>query len=325
MQEIADAAGVSRTTVSHTLSGNRPVNPKTAAKIQAIVARERYTPDARAQRLSGSSRVIGLVVPDISAPYFGHVASGVEAVAHERGYVLVVGTAGYDPARETKYFELLRGRLLDGLVYSGARRSVPPIELVRTAEDGPIVLADEPFADLPDVPTVTSANHEAGVLTGRHLWELGHRDIVFMAGAGELRSQADREEGLRTFYPHVLTLTADFHPEDGYRCADSLLRNGTRATAIVCGNDGMAAGVIERLQAEGMHVPRDMSVTGFDDLPADLQRPRLTTIRTDVVGIGRESARLLIDLIEDVGGAETSVVTPVELIVRDSTSSPAGR
>jgi len=327
MQQIAAAAGVSVTTVSHTLSGKRPVNPETALRIRRLIDEFGYVPDAGARQLkSGRSRMIGLAVPDISHWYFGRIARGVEEMANERDYGLIIcSTSNSDPRREKRYFNLLRTRSIDGLVYTASREIAATDELMKIAESSsPIVLADEDVPGLDDVPSVTSTNYGGAQELGRHLRDLGHTRAVIIAGYAGLHSTVQRVRGIRESFPNALVLHGDFELASGYALASDLLANQVGFTALFASNDLMAIGAMRRLQEAGVRVPEDVSIVGFDDVDmASVVSPGLTTVRQDMLGIGRASAELLIDAVE-AGSTEgiQSIGLPVELVIRGSTAPP---
>ncbi|MEF2979385.1 LacI family DNA-binding transcriptional regulator [Subtercola sp. YIM 133946] len=325
MQQIADAAGVSVTTVSHTMSGKRPVNPQTALRIKRLIDEFGYVPDAGARRLqSGRSRMIGLAVPDISNWYFGRIARGAEEMADELDFGLIVcSTFNSDPRREKRYFNMLRTRMIDGLVYTAGREMNEMNELEKVALSSPVVLADEGINRLSSIPWVTSENYEGGRLLGAHVRALGHTKAVIIGGFAGLNSTVERVAGIRQSFPNALVLNGDFEMQAGYDLVGDLLANDVRFTALFGGNDLMAIGAIKRLHEEGLRVPEDVTVVGFDDVEiASVITPPLTTVRQDVVSIGRNSARLLIEGLEAGTFEDTaSVVLPVELVVR-GTSGP---
>lgn len=324
MQQIAAAAGVSVTTVSHTLSGKRPVNPATAERIRRLIDQFGYVPDSGAQRLkTGRSRIIGLAVPDISHWYFGRIARGVEDAADELDYgVIVASTSNSDPRREKRYFNMVRTRLIDGLVYTASRDMVPTDELSRVAASSPLVLADEVLPALGALPSVTSDNYVGAQELGRHVASLGHTRAVILSGFAGLKSQVERVKGIRESFPNALVLYGDFELQSGYDLVSDLLAHDVRFTAVFGCNDFMAIGAMQRLREAGLRVPEDVSVVGFDDVDiASVVTPGLTTVRQDMLEIGRRSARLLIEGLELGDLAETpSLSLPVELIVRGSTA-----
>ncbi|AXH34904.1 LacI family transcriptional regulator [Humibacter sp. BT305] len=326
MQQIAAAAGVSVTTVSHTISGKRPVRPDTAERVRRLIEEFGYVPDSGAQRLkTGRSRIIGLAVPDVSHWYFGRIARGVEEAADELDYgVIVASTSNSDPRREKRYFNMLRTRLIDGLVYTASREMTPTEELVKLASKSPVVLADEAIPSLDGLPSVTSDNYVGAQDLGRHLASLGHTRAVILSGYAGLKSQIERVKGIRESFPNALVLYGDFELRSGYDLVSDLLAQDVRFTALFGCNDLMAIGAMQRLREAGIRVPEDVSVVGFDDVDmASVVTPGLTTVRQDMLEIGRRSGRLLIEGLE--GRTELtsagSVSLPVELVIRGSTAT----
>ncbi|MCU1527388.1 MAG: LacI family transcriptional regulator [Frondihabitans sp.] len=327
MLQIAEAAGVSVTTVSHALSGKRPVRPETVVRIQRLVEQHGFVPNSSGVRLqSGRSRVIGLAVPDISHWYFGSIAKGVEQRANERDYGLIIcGTMNADPRSEKRYFNMLRTRSIDGLVYTTSRSTSDLHELVTAARGSSIVLADEAIAALPEIPSVTTTVGEGARHVGHHLRDLGHTRAVVIAGFAGLGSTTERIEAFRESFPNALVLYGDFEQRSGYDAMGDLLANEVTFTCVFAHNDFMAIGAIRRLREHGLRVPEDISVVGFDDVDiATVVTPALTTVRKDMVEIGRRSADILLDLINGTAPAPRSEVLPVELVVR-GTTGPAPR
>lgn len=327
MQQIARAAGVSTTTVSHTISGKRPVNPATALRIRQLIEAHGYVPDAGARRLqSGRSAMIALAVPDIAHGYFGRIAKGVEEVADENDYGLIVcSTSNADPRREKRYFNLLRTRAVEGLIYTASRDLSTTDELRALPASSPVVLADEDIERLPGFPSVTSTNAAGAAAVGRHLHALGHRRVVVLGGFAGLHSTIERVRGLRESFPNALVLHGDFEVQSGYDLVSDLLAHEVSFSALFACNDFMAIGAIRRLTEAGLRVPEDVSVAGFDDI--DLAPiVDLTTVRQDMRQLGRESARLLFEGIQagSMSGIR-SLTVPAELVVRGSTAPPSVR
>jgi LacI family transcriptional regulator len=323
MEQIARAAGVSTTTVSHALSGKRPVNTQTAERIHRLIAQFEYVPDAGARRLqSGRSRVIGLAVPDISHWYFGRIARGVEEAADEADHgLLVASTVNADPKRERRYLDMLRTRTIDGLIYAASRTTTEVDQLVRQATRSFLVLADERIEALPDVPSVTTRVYEGAMEAVRLLHDLGHTRVVAISGLPGLHSTVERTRALHDRFPGALTFAGDFEEESGHRITTELLQAEVRFTALFAHNDSMAVGAIRALRDAGIRVPEDVSVIGFDDIDiARMVTPTLTTVRKDMVEVGRRSGRILLSRLTDGDPAEQgSVVLPTRLIVRGST------
>lgn len=324
MEQIAQAAGVSLTTVSHALSGKRPVRPETAARIHRLIDELGYVPDAGARRLqSGRSRTIGLAVPDVSHWYFGRIARGVEEAADDADHgLLIASTVNADPRRERRYLNMLRTRAVDGLVYAASRSSADLDELVQHARRSPLVLADDRIPGLEDVPSVTTEVHEGALAAARLLRDLGHTRVVAVTGYPGLTSTLERTRALQAVFPGALSFAGDFEEESGHRIVTEVLAAGVRFTAVFAHNDLMAVGAVRALRDAGLRVPEDVSVIGFDDIDvARMVTPALTTVRKDMVEVGRHSGRLL--LAQLTGGERPdSVVLPTELVVRGSTAPP---
>jgi LacI family transcriptional regulator len=328
INDVAAAAKVSPTTVSHVLSGKRPVSEDTAERVRKVIDRLGYTPGYAAQTLqSGSTRVIGLLVPDLTNHFFAALAMGVENAAHGLGYSVVLGNTCFDPERERRYLQMIRQRAIDGLIYAAGRPPAPD-DLRRFADGFPVALADEEIAGLPAITAV--ADHRAGgELAGCHLRALGHRRALVIEGPAELRSSRDRLDGFRAEFDGEIVLHAgDYQEASGYT---AVMRQSEQDpadpyTAIFALNDLMALGAMRALRAIGRRVPDDVSIVGFDDIPAAaLMNPSLTTISQPAYLIGATVAEDLIrSLDRDAALTPSRRVLPVELVERESTS-PAGQ
>lgn len=324
MQQIAQSAGVSVTTVSHVLSGKRPVNPRTAERILAIIRQAGYVPDSAARTLqSGRSRLLAVAVPDITTSYFSRIAKGVELVAGPLDYGVLICSTSFGGHRHRRYLDLLRNRTVDGLVYVASDSPVDAEELRPFAAEYPLVLADEEIPSLENVTVVTSDNRRGGRLAGEHLAALGHERVLIIAGPRGLVSTRDRTAGVRESFPDALMLTGDYSAPSGAALVDEALRSGTPFTAIAAGNDEIAIGAVDRLRTAGLRVPQDVSVIGFDDIES-AALVGLTTIRQPAVAMGSRAARLLLDALADPAEARVREKLPVELVERTSTAAVAG-
>lgn len=319
IKEVAKLAGVSITTVSHALSGRRPVAPETASRIRQIVPIVGYVPYSAARSLqSGKTLFIGLVVPDISNQFFAEIALGVESFAEERNYGVVLCMAPADVKSQNRNFNLLRGRAIDGLIYN-VGNSTDLNQLSQMAKEYPIVLVDE---RVDGVDSVTSDNFQGGVLAGQHLAQLGHKNCAIFAGPAHLPSSFDRTAGFREIFPNALILEGDYTEESGYALSLQMLKSSSEVTAVFAGNDKMAFGAVAAFRANGLDIPGDLSIIGFDDIDfASRITPPLTTIRQPATEMGRIAAQTLLSMIID-NAAGSSNVLPVELLERASTSKP---
>ncbi|WP_308015766.1 LacI family DNA-binding transcriptional regulator [Microbacterium sp. cx-59] len=322
MQQIARIAGVSVTTVSHVLSGNRPVSPRTAERVNAVIQRYDYVPVSAARRLkNGRGGLIALVVPDLTISYFAHVAKGVERAAEAAGLGVIICSVSLNAPR--RHLDLVREGTVDGIVHLAYNQQLDR-EIVALSADYPVVIADEELPDTTTIPTVTADNLHGGRLIGEHLASLGHRRALVIAGPESLVSSSQRVVGVREKLPKALVLRGEFTADAGYRLVDEALASGLRFTCIAAANDDQALGALRRLREAGIDVPGDMSITGFDD-GAVADAVGLTTVRQPAVDMGVRACELLIEKIQEMSSASEKPMPsaiemlPVELIVRRTT------
>jgi len=327
--DVAKHAGVSPTTVSHALSGKRKVGPDVHARVLAAVEELGYAPGRSAQSLaSGRTRILGLIVPDIGNGYFAELAQGVEQSATLRGYNVLLCTTGFDYEREKHALEMIRSRAVDGVVYAAG---APPStsELAQLLGNLPLVLVDEEIPGA-EVTAFVSDNYEGGKLVARHLLSLGHRDVLVLEANANLVSSRERVRGFTEVWaaagaPAPRIVSGGFTHEGGHQAVAPFGRAfaAGELTGLFAVNDLMALGAIDQLTDVGIEIPGDVSVVGFDDISSTrYARPRLTTIRQDVAGLGGSAVAALVTALDqdrELGAARH--VYPVELVVRDSTSA----
>lgn len=327
ISDVARRAGVSPTTVSHTLSGKRKVSEQVRNRVYESMRELNFVPTRAAQNLAlGRTSVIALVVPDIAIEYFAELAKVIEGEVFDQGYNLMLATTGFDAEREGRYLEMVASRAVDGIIFASGAALGARTRDALTAGGLPLVLVDEEISGV-ELPTVVSDNEAGGRLAAEHLAGLGHRSVLEIEGERAAVTSRLRREGFRAAWGTdrtIVTATGDYTVESGRAAVlehlDQLL-DGT-FTAVFAHNDLMALGVIDGLRSHGVRVPQDVSVIGFDDAsPARLSYPTLTTIRQDVRQLGGLAAtRLLAALASGEPLPTERTLLPVQLIVRDSTS-----
>ncbi len=332
IRDVADRAGVSTTTVSHVVNGTRNVDPRTAARVQAAIEELGYRPNALARSMRrGRTHTVGIVVPDIANPFFGDLARSLEDHMFERGYSAIICNSDGDAAKEARYLDVLLSKKVDGLLLIAASHTRDGIGWL--ARQGPPTIVVDRELDEPSVSQVMVENRHGGHLAGRHLLELGHRDIGVIAGPGGLGTSARRLEGFRSALteagvelPEARIFRGDFRAVSGRAAVDTWLQQGRLPTAIVAENDLMAVGALSAAHAAGLDVPADLSVVGFDGIAfgADVTPP-LTTVSQSTDAVAAASIELLFERLRDGDAPPRLVELPVALSVRGSSGPPPTR
>ena len=317
LRHVAAAAGVSVATASRAFSRPEKVDPSTRARILRLADELRYVPNRAAQALiTGRTMSLGLVVPDLTNPFFPGVIKGAQARARERGLSLLIADTDEDPGAELALVGQLAQRT-DAVVLCSSR--MPDDDLDRAARLCPVVLVNR---EHPGVPAVTF-DSDAGVREAAvHLRALGHRRVGYVGGPAHSFSDAARAAGLHAEFPaHGLevVLLGNHDPsfEGGRRAADVVLSSDV--TAVMVHNDVMALGLVGRLLDYGLDIPRELSVIGWDDIEfAGMFTPGLTTVR-----MPREDAgRAAVGYLEAALGGRTSEPPRLEthLVFRQTTA-----
>jgi len=328
---VAQRAGVSPATASRVINGSpKPVAEDLRARVLRAVDDLGYVPNAHAQSLARAQRsAVGVIVHDVSDPYFAEITRGLQRVAIEHGRLLVICNSYRDAAREREYVEMLHANQVAAIVLAGSGTADPGAtkdlgSALAAYQRGGGRLALIGRHTLPG-DAIVPENEAGARRLGDHLYGLGHRRIGVVAGPRHLTSIPDRLAGLRaaakahgSSIPPKRVRYADFTRDGGAAAAVSLLDEDPGLTAIVALNDAMAVGVLGVLRRRGLSVPTDVSVAGFDDLPvaADVT-PTLTTVSLPLVDMGERAMSMALD--EGSGKQQRVVRFETALVVRDST------
>jgi LacI family transcriptional regulator len=331
LQDVADSAGVHRATASRALNPatRHLVNGETVERVERIARSMGYRPNPIARSLkTARSASIGLVIPDLTNPLFPPIARGIEDVLGAVGYNAWIVNTDNDPAREAAAVESMRARNVEGFVFATARLEHPLLEQL-AAQGIPMVLVNRTTG--PDICSVT-ADDAAGVsLAMKHLVDLGHREIVHLAGPQDLSTGLNRlrafRQALRDHHipdePERLIVCRSWTETAGAEAIRDLLDAKLPFTAVLAGNDLLALGCYDALGERGLRCPDDVSVVGFNDMPyADKLNPPLTTVRIPHYELGTEAARLLLEDLRQPERHPDSVLLPLTLVVRRSTAPP---
>jgi len=325
IHDVAAAAGVSVATVSKAVNGRYGISGATTERVLAAVRELGYESSLVASSMrSRRTGVIGILVADFE-PFSAEILKGVGAALRDSHYdLLAYSGSGQHEGNgwERRSLSRLSGTLIDGAIM------VTPT--VETADTGIPVVAIDPHTGRADQPTVESDSFGGALLATRHLIELGHRRIGFMAGRPDLRSASLREAGYRQalreagipFDPALVRIGL-FLRETTRGPAAELLRQPGRPTAVFAANDLSAIAVIQVASELGMEVPGDLSVIGFDDIPeASQMNPALTTIRQPMQKLGAAAAGLLVSLMNGEEPQQTHIRLPTRLVRRLTTGAP---
>ena len=328
IRDIARSAGVSSTTVSHAISGKRPVSPATLAKVTAAMEEFGYAPSRSARNLAlGKTQIIGLLVPDIGNAFFAELTKGVERVASGGQYNVIIGNTGFDRARGLMHLEMIRSRAVDGVVYS-AGSPFTDDEMSKATGGVPLVLVDGEIPGSP-APLVVSDNNDGGRLAAEHLLSLGHRHALVINAPRGLLSGQHRVEGFLAAWESgggqsVRIAEGGFTADSGRDATRRNIRefDSGPLTAVFAVNDEMAIGALSEFRSRGIAVPGQVSVMGFDDIRSARDMvPTLTTVQQNVTQLGERAAELLLSILKTGQQPEASRITvPVNLVARESTA-----
>jgi DNA-binding LacI/PurR family transcriptional regulator len=330
IKHIAKEAGVSLGTVSHVINGSIPVRPVMRRRVIEAIRNLGYQPSLLARGLRrNKTSIIGMVIPDITNPFFPAVVRGVEDVAYQNSFRLMLCNTDNDPAKEESYLRELHSYRTAGLI------------LIPSVNSQIGTLVDLEFADVPVIcldrlpenwtgDSVTVDNAEGAFAATNYLVELGHRSIAMITGSLHLTNAVARLEGFRSaMHKAKLDVGQEYVQEgrfdrlSGYEKMRILLQHRPRPTAVVCGNDLIALGVLSALREANLRCPQDISVVGFDDIElAELTDPSLATVFQPGYQMGARGTSLLIKRLRGSSEPPQKIVLPTELKVRHSVASP---
>lgn len=323
--DVARAAGVSASTVSRILNGTAKVADAKRQKVLAAIDALHYTPNQLAQNLkNGRSLTIGIVVQDISSPFFDETLRGVDDGLSGTGYTSVIVSGHWNAEEEEERIRLLLARKVDGIILLSGRISDDAV--LRFAGHRPIVSTGRALRSKSAIGFKIDNDYGA-YLAVRHLIDLGHRHIAFVSGPTNHADARERLEGYRRAlaeakirFDENLVVDGDFHEAGGLEAVSRLLASNATFTAIFAANDLSAYGVRLGLYRKGIRVPEDISLVGFDDLHGSAYTaPPLTTVHQPLYDIGLIATHTLLAIID---GKETQWdVPPLELVVRETTRS----
>jgi LacI family transcriptional regulator len=340
LADVARLAGVSKTAASFVLTGRREemrISAEIETRVLAAARETGYRPNIVSRSLrTGTTHTIGFVSDIVATtPFAGNFIKGALEAARDRGYLLLIAETEGDPTLEQQLLEAMIDRQVDGIVFAAMyTRKLAVPRLLRSRRAALLNAVPTRPASL---PSVIPDELEAGSTAARTLLEAGHREGIYLIGAGTRKPQPTRSlAAVERLQGITQTLRAagvepagaiafdDWQPDRGYATVQKILRRGVQPRALICFNDRLALGAYNALAEAGLEVPSDTSIVSFDDDPiASWVQPRLTTIAIPHYELGRKAIELLLDGHTEGDGSDSPIVrVPMPLRLRDSVASP---
>ena len=327
IKDVARVSGVSYATVSRVLSGYEFVKESTRKRVMDAVEQLGYVVNLPARSLAGGhSRIVGLLVPNLDISYVGTIIRGIDQELERAGYDLILYTSHRHPDNESIYVSAIANGLTEGLLLVAPLMPASYLDTLHE-QNFPYVLIDQTDPTENSI-VVEATNWQGAYEATRYLSQMGHERIAFITGALAIRSAVDRLQGYKTALTDCgipireeLIVQGNFQQQTGYEATKKLLRDvDSPPTAIFASNDLSALGAMDAAREQGLHIPDDISIIGFDDIPqASLVYPKLTTVRQPLENMGRVAVRMLLEQIEDRSRPPQHAVLATQLIIRDST------
>ena len=325
IKDVANLAGVHPSTVSRVINDNSRISEKTKNKVLLIIKKLGYTPNAIARGLKTKrTQTLGMLIPDITNPFFAELARGVEDAANKNNFNVILCNTDDKLKKERTYLEILRGKRVDGLILGTAHiRDKSILELEK--KKFPYILVSRNIEGL-DKNCVIVDDVAGGIMVTEYLTKLGHRRIAHITGPLKTRSALNRLKGYKLAlkkyeieYRDELVGEGDFRIKGGYQVMKRFLKLAEPPTAIFAANDLLALGAIQVILKKKYHIPEDFCIIGFDDIRlASFVYPPLTTVRQPMLEMGALAVKMLLKIIEGGEFNQKKEILEPKLIIRES-------
>lgn len=326
IKDIARRAGVSPSVVSRALNNKYGVKESTKELIEAIAKEMNYYPNAAARRLvTRKSGMIGVMMADISEPFYAQIIKGMEYVANQTGYTLLFSNS-YDNLEKTDVLQkMIVAENVDGLVIVGSNVQDKNFTWLLLKKKIPFVLIERNLDD-ENVNCIWIDNRKGAYLATKFLFEKGHREIAHITGNLQNQVTMERLAGYKTAIsefglsdPDRRVFHGNYVCQDGYQAMQDILNIHPDCTGVFVANDSMAYGALQAIHEAGLVVPRDFAVIGFDDLEfSAFTNPPLTTVRQPRYDMGKKSMEILTRILQGEENNGINLCLPFELIIRNS-------
>jgi LacI family transcriptional regulator len=317
LKDVANKVGVSVATVSYVLTGRGSVSKEMTQKVLDAVKELGYRPNRKAQAMrTGKSKSIGMILPDLTKPYFPHLAQKIESAARQQGYAVLLVDCQNEVETEPEGFELLVQQGVDGIIWFPMGQEMP-VNLKTL--NCPLVLLD--LVELNGYDSVHCDFIKSASMQAEYAYEMGHRRVGLLAGPQNIESARERRKGFLQGAEGKLDIVWDlevpFSTELTDEAREAMLARDV--TMVICADDLIGIGAMSALQANGLHVPEDISVMGCDNIPwSTLVSPKLTTINQPIEAIGAEAVAILTRKINTPDSTARSTKMDVDLVERES-------
>ncbi|MDQ0352374.1 LacI family transcriptional regulator [Alkalibacillus filiformis] len=321
IKDVAQYAKVSVATVSRVINQNGYVNEDTRKKVEVAVESLNYKPNSVARSLfKKQSKTIGIIVPDITNPYFPELVRGVEDYLIQKGFTTILCNSDEDPEKERLYLDVMKQKYVDGAIIVS---NTIERELI-DGYDMPVVALDRSIHH--DIPTFAIDNRDGGRIAAEHLLEVGCTRIGHIKGPDKVENADNRYLGYLDVVMHKdwfhsgYVVEGNFDQKQAVEVTKELLQNDREIDGIFAGNDTMALGALKAAESLNLNVPEDIAIIGFDGIDlTEMTKPELSTLSQPIYQMSREAAEALVALIEGELVQEKENIFPTTLIKRQST------
>ena len=299
IKEVAATSGVSIATVSQILNGNaEKFSPKTVEKVMNAKNSLDYQPDYFAQRMvMKKSKTIGVMIPDITNPFFSLLLKGIEKVVYGQKYIVMLCDADFSVQKESEYLQELIRRGVDGFIIASSTVSNQTLKEQLTKNQVPYIVLDQKKSE-GGSDELSTDDFIGGMLAANHLRELGHEKVALIGPQDAPSNIQTRIEGFKTVYPEFLFVNQPLTREGGKQAAEQIIPS--EVSAIFALNDEIALGLMYQLKHLGKVIPDDYSIVGYDNSPmSEYVTPTLTTVSQPIFELGQIAAELLLERIRD--------------------------
>lgn len=329
MKDIAEMAGVSKSTVSRVINNTKPVSAEIRKRVEKVIEETNYKPSSVARSLAKKeTHIIGLIIPDLANDFYTELVRGISEAAHEHGYNVFLCNTFRDHELELDFLEILKEKEVDAIIFTTFHITEEQKEFMRTYKK-PIVTVNREFDDesLPLIPNIDIDNYKASYEAVEYLINTGHKRIGIIRASEEDKTCIDRLEAYqKALHDHGLECTSDliigkdFHFTSAYDEMYNILNSKERPDAMFCISDELACAAIKACLDFGLRVPEDISIIGFDDIPlAKRYNPEITTVRQPIFDMGKVAMETVYDMITNKEEMIKNIILQHELIIREST------